>query len=152
MAAEPVAAEKPKSETPVRECAITKEELDAAPEVDKDKVAEFFECASPDVFDAYETLGTFAREAGLVVEVPHFILVGPAGCGKSSLLEAIVGHPVVSLPDQPCLLFFFFHSPLFFVIVVVVYDGFSKKRSFFRLINTSHAHRRQDAAASCVQH
>ena len=107
VAAEPVAAENPKCETPAHECAITKEELDAVPEVDSAKVAEFFECASQDVFDAYETLGTFGREAGLVVEVPHFILVGPAGCGKSSLLEAIVGHPVVSLPGQPCLC----HSP-----------------------------------------
>ena len=117
VAPESVAAEKPKTPVPMRECAITKEDLDSAPEVDKDKVAEFFEVASQDVFDAYETLSAFAREAGIVVEVPHFVLVGPAGCGKSSLLETIVGHPVVNLPDQPCLLLFFSSFPSHFCLV-----------------------------------
>jgi len=78
------------------ECAITKEILESAPAVPDDKVAEFFKCASANSLEAYDSLSNFGREAGLVVEVPHFFLVGPTG-GKSTLLEAIVGHPVVSM-------------------------------------------------------
>jgi len=80
-------------------CAITKEILEGAPAVPEDKVKEFFNCANAEALNAYDTLNNFAREAGLVVEIPHFILVGPTG-GKSTLLEAIVGHPVVSMPKK----------------------------------------------------
>jgi len=80
-------------------CAITKEILDNAPDVPEDKVAEFFKCANPDALNAYGILNDFAREAGLVLEIPHFILVGPS-CGKSTLLEAIVGHPVISMAKK----------------------------------------------------
>jgi len=88
-------AEKEKEE----KCAINREVLESAPAVDAGKVADFFKCASPEALSAYDTLNNFAREAGLVVEIPHFILVGPTG-GKSTLLEAIVGHPVVSMPKK----------------------------------------------------
>jgi len=103
--AEPAKTEKSekrheKSEKVEEKSAITKDILDNAPAVADDKVADFFKCASPEALSAYDTLNDFAREAGLVVEIPHFILVGPVGSGKSTLLEAIVGHPVVSMPKK----------------------------------------------------
>jgi len=105
---EPAKPEKEKSERSERsrkeksekadkyDCAITKEMLEGAPDVPADKIAEFFKCVNPATLEAYDSLGNFSRKAGLVVEVPHFFLVGPTG-GKSTLLEAIVGHPVVSM-------------------------------------------------------
>jgi len=91
--------EKEKEKEKEEKCAITKEILASAPEVPADKIAEFFKCASPEALNAYDSLNDFAREAGLVIEIPHFILVGPS-CGKSTLLEAIVGHPVISMAKK----------------------------------------------------
>jgi len=105
-AEEPKKTERPKREKSAKpekaekietvDTAITKEILDAAPAVPENKVAEFFKCMNSAALEAYDSLSNFGREAGLVVEVPHFILVGPTA-GKSTLLEAIVGHPVVSM-------------------------------------------------------
>lgn len=39
---------------------------------------------------------------GINVDAPQFVLVGMKGCGKTSILESLLGHPIIKTSDKPC--------------------------------------------------
>jgi len=45
---------------------------------------------------------TTMYRAGIVIDPPEVVLVGSKGCGKTNVLEAMLGHPILSSPDVPC--------------------------------------------------
>eukprot|EP01111_Echinosteliopsis_oligospora_P000111 TRINITY_DN1010_c1_g1_i3.p1 TRINITY_DN1010_c1_g1~~TRINITY_DN1010_c1_g1_i3.p1 ORF type:complete len:918 (-),score=330.40 TRINITY_DN1010_c1_g1_i3:58-2811(-) len=47
----------------------------------------------PEVFTAYDNLQNYARDLNTQIPVLEVVLVGPKGCGKSSIIEAIIGKP-----------------------------------------------------------
>eukprot|EP01112_Ceratiomyxa_fruticulosa_P013149 TRINITY_DN3678_c0_g2_i2.p1 TRINITY_DN3678_c0_g2~~TRINITY_DN3678_c0_g2_i2.p1 ORF type:complete len:828 (+),score=221.76 TRINITY_DN3678_c0_g2_i2:104-2587(+) len=81
----------------------------------KDDVSSSYNPFTADIWTAYHKIIGFVRELNTHIEVPEIVLVGKRGHGKTTLLEAFLGHPILSkgkyCPSQRPLNLMMVHNP-----------------------------------------